>query len=182
MQKQPLILILVSLILSACSAETYTPEPSNRVTINLGETPWKFTKSDLVGSQNPSFGDAAWKDVGIPHTYDDTGTFVNMSMGGNDGTVMPGTVWYRKHFTLDNAYSGRKVFVEFGGVHVGCQVYINGTLIPGNSAINPNATHVIGFIGFVVDITPNVQFGGADNVLAVRVGKSQGFYSDPGFA
>jgi hypothetical protein len=176
------IIITLTAFWSANHAETYTGEPSNRVTINLGETPWKFTKSDLVGSQNPTFNDASWKDVGIPHTYDDTGTFVNMSMGGNDGTVMPGTVWYRKHFTLDNAYSGRKVFVEFGGVHVGCQVYINGTFIPGNSAINPNATHVIGFIGFVVDITPNVQFGGADNVLAVRVGKSQGFYSDPGFA
>ncbi|HUI92228.1 MAG TPA: DUF4982 domain-containing protein [Chitinivibrionales bacterium] len=182
MQKQLLTLISVFLVAAACFAETYTPEPSNRVVINLGETPWKFTKTDVVGGQNTSYSDASWKDVGVPHTYDDTGTFVNMSMGGNDGTVMPGTVWYRKHFTLDNAYSGRKVFVEFGGVHVGCQVYINGTFIPGNSALNPNATHVIGFVGFVVDITANVQFGGADNVLAVRVGKSQGFYSDPGFA
>jgi beta-galactosidase len=177
------ILILAVLISAAvCLAEIYTGEPSNRVTINLGQTPWKFTKSDVINGQNSSVSDAAWKDVGIPHTYDDTGTFVNMSMGGNDGTVMPGTVWYRKHFTLDNAYAGRKVFVEFEGAHVGCQVYINTTLIPGNSTVNPNATHVIGFIGFVVDITPYVQFGGADNLLAVRVGKSGGFYNDPGFA
>ena len=167
---------------AACYAETYAPEPCNRVTINLGATPWKFTKTDPVGAQNAAFNDAAWKDVGIPHTYDDTGTFLNMSMGGNDGTIMPGNVWYRKHFTLDAKYSDRKIFVEFEGAHVGCQVYINGTFIPGNSAVNPNATHVVGFVGFVVDITNKVTFGGADNILAVRVGKSQGFYSDPGFA
>jgi hypothetical protein len=182
MLKQILAVFIVSLLSAKCLAETYTGEPSNRVTINLGETSWKFTKIDPIGAQNPTFNDAAWKDVGIPHTYDDTGTFVNMSMGGNDGTVMPGTVWYRKHFTLDAAYSSRKIFAEFEGAHVGCQVYINGTLIPGNSAVNPNATHVIGFVGFVVDLTPSIQFGGADNVLAVRVGKSGGFYSDPGFA
>ncbi len=174
--------ILATLISTACFADTYTGEPSNRVTINLGETPWKFIKSDPTGAQAPSYNDAAGKDVGIPHTYDDTGTFLNMSMGGNDGTVWPGTVWYRKHFTLDAAYAPRRILVEFEGVHVGCQVYINGTFIPGNSAENPQATHVIGFIGFVVDLTPYVQFGGADNVLAVRVGKSQGFYTDPGFA
>jgi len=33
-------------------------------------------------------------------------------------------------------------------------VYVNGTFIPGNSAVNPQATHVIGFLPFVVDITP----------------------------
>jgi hypothetical protein len=29
-------------------AETYVPEPSNRVAINLGETPWKFSKSQTI--------------------------------------------------------------------------------------------------------------------------------------
>jgi len=43
-------------------------------------------------------------------------------------------------------------------------VYINQTFIPGNSAVNPQATHVIGFLPFVVDITPYVKFGGSDNV------------------
>jgi beta-galactosidase len=183
MVRQTIITIVSLMIFTTLAfSETYTPESSNRVTINLGATPWKFTKMDPNGAQTPTFNDAAWKEVGIPHTYDDTGTYLNMSMGGNDGTIMPGNVWYRKHFTVDAKYSGRKIFIEFEGAHVGCQVYINGTFIPGNSAVNPNATHVIGFIGFVVDITNKVTFGGADNVLAVRVGKSQGFYSDPGFA
>ena len=93
-----------------------------------------------------------------------------------------GVCWYRKHFTLDSAYSSRKVFVEFEGAHVGAAVYINGTFIPGNSALNPLCTHVIGFIPFVVDLTPYVHFGGADNVLAARVSNGGVLYANPGFA
>ena len=167
---------------AVCLAETYTPEPSNRVTINLGETPWKFTKGDAANAQNTTFNDAAWKDVGIPHCFNDTDTYINQGSGGGDGSMLNGTCWYRKHFTLDNQYSGRKVFIEIEGAHVGAQAYINGTFIPGNSAVNPNATHVIGFVGFIVDVTGSVQFGGADNVFAVRVSKGGGFYTDPGFS
>ena len=173
--------------LAACvvQADTYTGEPSNRVKVNLGVTPWKFTKSDPPGgAQAITYSDGSWKDVGIPHTWNDTDTFINQPSGGGDGSMAGGTCWYRKHFTLDNSYSGRKIFVEFEGVHVGAAVYINGTFLPGNSAVtaDANATHVIGFMGFVVDITPYVHFGTTDNVLAVRVGKSQGFYADPGFS
>src|SRR5271157_5932638 len=160
--------IILALVM-ASPAETYTPEPSNRVTINLGETPWKFNKGDPANAQNPTFNDAGWKDVGIPHCWNDTDTYINQGSGGGDGSMLGGTCWYRKHFTLDNQYAGRKIFIEIEGAHVGAQAYINGTLIPGNSAVNPNATHVIGFVGFIVDVTASVQFGGTDNVFAVRV-------------
>ncbi len=177
---------LVVTMLAAISgyADTYTGEASNRVDINMGATPWLFAKSDPTGAQAPAYNDAAWKQIGVPHTYNDTDTFINQQSGGGDGSMFGGNVWYRKHFTLDNTYATRKIFVEFQGVHVGCQVYINGTFLPGNSAVTADAqaTHVIGFMGFVVDVTPYVTFGGADNVLAVRVGRGGGFYEDPGFS
>jgi beta-galactosidase len=161
-------------------AATYTPEPSNRLKINLGDTPWKFIKSDPVNAQSAAVSDATWKDVGVPYTPNDDDTFVNGESGG--GPMFGGACWYRKHFTLDNAYAGRKIFIEVEGAHMGCQLYINGTLMKGNSALNPNATHVIGFMGFVVDVTSNVTFGGADNLLAIRTSFSGGFYADPGFS
>jgi beta-galactosidase len=177
------LLLSIAVLASAvfCLAETYSGEPSNRVKINLGETPWKFIKSDPPNAQG-AINDASWKDIGIPHTWNDTDTYINQASGGGDGSMAGGTCWYRKHFTLDGKYSGRKVFVEIEGAHVGCQVYINSTFLPGNSSVNTAATHVIGFMGFVVDITDKVAFGGADNVLAVRVSKSGGFYADPGFS
>jgi beta-galactosidase len=160
----------------------HVPDPSNRVKINLGQAPWKFNKGDPAGVQNPTFNDSAWTDVGVPHTWNDVDTFINEQSGGGDGSMAGGVNWYRKHFTLDNKYADRKVFVEIEGAHVGAQVFINGTPVKGNSAVNPDATHVIGFVGFAVDITAAAHFGGADNVLAVRVSKSGGFYQDPGFS
>jgi beta-galactosidase len=169
----------------ACYAVTYTPEASNRVKINLGETPWKFIKSDppmngATGPHSLTYNDASWKDVGVPYTPNDDDTYVNGQSGG--GPMFGNNCWYRKHFSIDNTYAGRKIFIEVEGAHVGCQVYVNGTFIPGNSALNPQATHVIGFIGFVIDVTDKVTLGGADNLLAIRVGSAQGFYADPGFS
>jgi hypothetical protein len=162
-----------------CQAETYVGEPSNRVKINLGATPWKFTKSDPANAQNPTFNDAAWQTVGIPHTWGDTLSFLNSAAGG-PGPGYDAITWYRKKFTLDNSYAGRKVFIEFEGAGIGAAVYINGTFIKGNSAFNTNATHVIAFIPFIVDITPYVKFGGDTNVLAVKVSSAGQIYQDPG--
>jgi hypothetical protein len=150
------------------------PPPSNRVEINMGVTPWKFKVGDPSGAQSPTFDDSAWTDVGIPHTWNDADTFVNGESGG--GTMVGGTNWYRKHFAVDGKYAGRKILVEFEGVHIGTQVYVNGTFMPGSSAVaaDAQATHVVGFIPFVLDVTKLVQLGGADNVLAVRVGMNGG--------
>jgi hypothetical protein len=176
------IIITLTAFWSANHAETYTGEPSNRAKINLGVTPWKFIQSDPLHAQDSGFSDATWATVGIPHTWNDTNTFLNMGAGGNAGALQGVTGWYRKHFTLDKGYSGRKVFIEFEGAHIGAQVYINGVFIPGNSAVNPQATHVIGFLPFVVDLTPHVQFGGAENVLAVRVATGSSWFTYPGFS
>jgi hypothetical protein len=185
MFKKMLVSVSMVLLISgwACYADTYTGETSNRVKINLGQTPWKFIKSDPANTpQAPAYNDAGWKDVGIPHCWNDTDTFINQVSGGGDGSMYGGTNWYRKHFTLDNAFAGRKIYIEFEGAHVGASVYVNGQFIPGNSAYNPLCTHVIGFMGFVIDATQWVQFGGADNVIAVRLSKNGATYADPGIA
>jgi beta-galactosidase len=168
--------------IAAGYAETYYPEASNRLKINLGATPWKFVKADIPNAQNPAgVNEGAWQTVGIPHTWSDTLSFLNDGSGG-PGSGYDAITWYRKHFTLDPTYNGKKIFIEFRGAGIGAAVYINGTFIPGNNANNPNATHVIAFIPFIVDITPYAKFGVEENVLAVRVSSSGGFYQDPGFA
>jgi beta-galactosidase len=174
--------ICIALAASFCRSETYVPDPGIRLKINLGATPWKFTKGDPINAQTVALNDAAWRTVGIPYTWDDSCSFLNMGAGGPDANLSTVT-WYRKHFTLDNGYSTRKIFVEFEGAHQAAAVYINGTFMKNNDTLNPNATHVIGFLPFIVDLTPYVQFGGADNVLAVKVSNAGGgFYNDPGFA
>jgi beta-galactosidase len=162
--------------------------PPVRITTNLGATPWRFAKQDLAGAETVAFNDttATWSDVGIPHTWTDDATFLNKPGGGSDIDIVGGPYWYRKHFKLDPANSGKKVLIEFEGAHLGVAVYVNGTFIAGNSAVTANAgaTHVGGFVPFVVDVTDKVHFDNVDNVLAVKVSTKPavGFFADPGFS
>lgn len=158
---------------------------SNRVSINLGETPWLYlSNQDPTGAASVSYNDASWTKVGLPYSSEQLTTYINEQSGGGDGELGANVLWYRKHFALDPQYAGRKVYVEFEGVHTGMQVYINGTLLPGNSQVSADsqATHVVGFIGALVDVTNFVHFDNTDNVLAVRAARNADWFEDPGFS
>jgi hypothetical protein len=174
--------LFLALQFSAIAA-TVLP-PSERVTISLGETQWKYLFGDPSGAQAPTFNDSAWTTVGIPYSADQLDTFINVEAGGGDGDLNGPISWYRNHFTLDASNAGKKVLVEFEGTHTGVQVYINGTLLPGISAVpaDAQATHVVGFIPVIVDLTPFVKFDGSQNVLAVRAAKNASFFEAPGFS
>ena len=181
---QSIALLLCALLLFAQAAQADSLPPSERVTINLGETQWKYLFGDPANAATPNFNDASWTTVGIPYSADQLDTFINAESGGGDGDLNGPISWYRNHFTLAAQYSGSKVLVEFEGSHTGVQVFINGTLLPGISAVpaDKQASHVVGFVPFIVDLTPYVQFGGATNVLAVRAAKNADFFEAPGFS
>ncbi|MGE8474293.1 MAG: beta galactosidase jelly roll domain-containing protein, partial [Paraburkholderia hospita] len=110
--------------------------PSNHIRINLGATPWKYVKdNDDTNAMQPGFNDSGWAQVGVPQTPSDNDTFLNWKSGGDQGYLTGNINWYRKHFTLDPSFANRKIYIEFEGAHTGAQVYINGTLIRGNSQI-----------------------------------------------
>jgi beta-galactosidase len=174
-----LIGLVASFLVQISYAESYTGERSNRLKINLGATPWKLIKSDAQGAQTAAYNDAAAVEVGLPHCMGEDAMFGNTASGGGGGPGGP--YWYRKKFKLAPAFQGKKVFLEIEGAHLGCQVYFNEKLMPTSSALNPNATHVIGFIGTIHDVTDLAKFDGSDNLVAIRVGMG-GFFTDPGFS
>ncbi len=167
---------------AASAAGVASLPASNRLKINLGATEWRYNLTeDKVDFIQPTFDDSAWKTTGIPHSPNDSNMFNNWVSGGGAGFML-GRVWYRKHFKMDQKHLGRKVIVEFEGSHTGVQVYINGHFLPGSSALNPNATHVIGFLPFVVDLTPYLNFDGKDNVISVKTASGADFYGNPDFS
>jgi beta-galactosidase len=181
--RKTVVLLALSGLLAAVSvgfAQTYSGEPNNRIKINLGATPWKLVKSDPAGGASSlTYNDAAAPEVGIPHCMAENDMFCNQKSGG--GNLPGGPWWYRKKFTLPASLAGKKVFIEVEGAHLGIQLYVNGTMIKTSSALNPNATHVVGFVGCIADVTDLVKFDGTDNIVAARVGMG-GFFTDPGFA
>ena len=126
-----------------------------------------------------------WTQVGIPTDANIWRTFINQASGGGQGSLCGQNNWYRLHFKVDPAYANSKIMVEFEGAHTGAQVYINGTLLQGISTIaaDTQASHVVGFIPFIVDLTPYITADGAtENVLAVSVSRDNTWFEDPQFS
>ncbi|KAF1009659.1 MAG: Beta-galactosidase BoGH2A [Luteibacter sp.] len=196
-------LVTLTLVGFTMSASAVTVAPSDRQDINLGAQPWKYTKQSIVNPNDPTvyaplpngdegaavnFDDSKWLTVGLPHAANDFTTFINQESGGGQGSLDGETSWYRTKLADSASYRGKKVMVEFEGAHTGDRVYVNGRFIPGTGVLNQpgqpdaQATHVIGFLPHIVDLTPYLNFDGKD-VLAVQVSRSGGgFFEDPGFS
>jgi beta-galactosidase len=136
-----------------------TVNAGERVTLNFNPD-WRFIKADPPGAEQPGFDDGEWTAVSAPHTFNDNDTFDDWSLPGHRGeqNQWSGRTWYRKAFTLPEAFRGKKVFVEFEAVRQVAEVYLNGKLL---------GVSKTGFTPFGFDLTPHVQFGGATNVLSV---------------
>src|ERR1700730_766973 len=75
--------------------------------------------------------------------------------------------------------------LEIEGSHTGVQVYVNGTLLPGISAVaaDAKATHVVGFVPVAVDLTPYLHPDGrTDNVIAIDVSRGSAWFEQPNFS
>jgi beta-galactosidase len=101
--------------------------------------------------------------------------FSSSSASGSNGGYLDGGVgWYRKSLTLDQSLAGPKIFIEFDGVYMNSQVWVNGTSL---------GTRPYGYSTFEYDLTPNLKFDGSSNVIAVKVDNKQPnsrFYSGSG--
>jgi len=126
---------------------------------------WKFSKGDIPGAENTTFDDADWKNINIPHDWSIEGPFGKDNPSGRSGGYLPGGIgWYRKSFDLFQKYRGKKIFIEFDGVYMNSNIWINGHHL-GN--------HPYGYTSFHYDVTPYLKYGDSKNVLAVRVDNSK---------
>jgi beta-galactosidase len=125
---------------------------------------WFFTKGDVSGAESPAFDQSAWRPLDLPHDFSVEGPFDPKNASGAPGGYLPGGIgWYRKTFRLPAGQQDRKVFIEFDGVYMNSEVWINGHYL---------GKRPYGFIGFEYDLTPQLDFTG-DNVIAVRVDNSK---------
>lgn len=141
---------------------TFVPPANNRVDIDFNAD-WLYVQGDVPNAQLQALNDSGWTSVGLPHTT----KFVSPE----DPAAYLGVSWYRKHFTVTNAYIGRKLFIEFGAAMQAASVYINGAL-----AVQHNG----GYTPFTVDATALVTYDGADNVIAVRLDSTPNSNFAPG--
>ncbi|MFI5281022.1 MAG: sugar-binding domain-containing protein, partial [Gemmatimonadales bacterium] len=123
---------------------------------------WRFTLGDTLGAERPAFNDRAWRQLDLPHDWSIEGTMQREAPGGGRMGFYPGGIgWYRKAFRLPAGSAGRRAFLEFDGVYMNSDVWINGALL---------GRRPYGYISFAYEITQHLVSG--VNVVAVRVDNS----------
>jgi beta-galactosidase len=158
MKNTTFIILLFLLICSSTYAKQSKP---NRYHL-LMDRNWKFFLGDSKNASDINFNDNSWRLLDLPHDWSIEGEFnKNEPTGGGGGYLPTGIGWYRKQFVLPSSVRGKQISVQFDGVYMNSEVWINGHLL----GKRPN-----GYISFVYDLTPFLANG--KNTIAVRVDNS----------
>ncbi len=146
------------------AALAISPEPTvaqrERLSLDPG---WRFTLGDPVGAQHLGFDDRRWRTLDLPHDWSIEGTPSEDAPGGGRlGYYPTGVGWYRKAFRLPPGARGRVAWLEFDGVYMNSDVWVNGVHL---------GRRPYGYVSFAYEITKHLISG--VNVVAVRVDNSR---------
>ena len=142
-------LFLFTFLLAILSAINIQASERKKYNFN---SEWKLRIGDFPKAKDTKFDDSKWKQVTLPHAFNEDEAF-KLSIEQLTDTV----VWYRKNFRIPELKSNQKVFVEFEGVRQRGDFYLNGHYL----GRHENGVMAVGF-----DLTPHIKEG--ENVIAVR--------------
>ena len=142
-------LFLFTFLLAILSAINIQASERKKYNFN---SEWKLRIGDFPKAKDTKFDDSKWKQVTLPHAFNEDEAF-KLSIEQLTDTV----VWYRESFQIPELKSNQKVFVEFEGVRQRGDFYLNGHYL----GRHENGVMAVGF-----DLTPHIKEG--ENVIAVR--------------
>lgn len=142
-------LFLFTFLLAILSAINIQASERKKYNFN---SEWKLRIGDFPKAKDTKFDDSKWKQVTLPHAFNEDEAF-KLSIEQLTDTV----VWYRKSFQIPELKSNQKVFVEFEGVRQRGDFYLNGHYL----GRHENGVMAVGF-----DLIPHIKEG--ENVIAVR--------------
>ncbi|HXT11605.1 MAG TPA: glycoside hydrolase family 2 TIM barrel-domain containing protein [Candidatus Angelobacter sp.] len=152
------ILLALALAASAALAHAET-SPRSRQSFDFN---WRFHLGDLQNASATNFDDGSWRRLDVPHDFTIENAFASTNASGT--AYLPGGIgWYRKTFAVPGDWTNKLVSIEFDGVSMNSEVWINGHYL----GKRPYA-----YSSFAYELTPYLQFGGT-NILAVRADHSQ---------
>jgi len=148
-----------STIIALCFATFLFAQNNNEhVRVNqLFNFGWKFKVGEISNGQNINFDDSEWRKLDLPHDFQFEQPWDSTANRGRGYKAM-GIGWYRKTFKADPSWKGKRVLLDFEGIMLHGDVWLNGKKIGGTD---------YGYLGFEADIADIIKYDG-DNVVAVR--------------
>ena len=172
--------LLVLLVWADAPSVVSAQSPGGAGGVVLFDDGWRFQRGGAQGAEGVDFDDRGWRRLDLPHDWsveDLPGKGTPFDPGAisqvQGGYTLGGTGWYRKTFDVAESQKGKRVVVQFDGVYMNAEVWLNGRRV---------GEHPYGYTSFWFDLTDKVNFGGA-NVLAVKVkneGENSRWYSGSG--
>jgi beta-galactosidase len=157
-----------------------SPSFSQKTEKVLFDNDWRFYLGAAQGAEDPAYNDASWRKLNLPHDWsieDLPGTNSPFNPKAisqvSGGFTTGGTAWYRKTFNINTADKGKHIIIQFDGVYMNADVWVNGEHV-GN--------HPYGYTSFWFDISSHLRYG-LQNVIAVEVkneGQNSRWYSGSG--
>jgi beta-galactosidase len=155
-------LLFISLLIASMSFAK-APKPLYRIHTNF-DNGWRFSLQADNRAAALAYDDSHWRLLNLPHDWAIEGKFSKDNPAGIHGGALPGGLgWYRKTFTLHNANAFKHYYIDFDGVYMNSEVFLNGHSL----GVRP-----YGYISFEYDMTPYISLTG-ENVIAVKVDNSK---------
>lgn len=149
--------------LPACAESKVTADPRSRQSLDFD---WRFQLGDVEKAKpafEPTLDDHAWRVVDVPHDWSIEGEYREDHPAGIAGAFLPaGVGWYRKHLQWLPEWEGKRLLLEFDGVYMNSEVWVNGHRV---------GRRPYGYVSFWYDVTKYLKSG--NNVIAVRVDNSR---------
>lgn len=159
MKKYAIIINLVLICIFPINVLSSVPEIRQHLLMDYN---WKFFQSDVKDAELPGFIDTSWRTLNLPHDWSIEGEFKEDAITRGPGGYLPtGIGWYRKHLNITSIGKDQQYWIEFDGVYMNSDVWINGHHL---------GKHPYGYTSFYYDLTPFIKRG--ENVIAVRVDNS----------
>lgn len=162
------VVVAAGLIARPAAADDRAAQRPRQV-IDLAKD-WKFALANPTGvavppafasAHLPSFDDASWRSLDVPHDWSiELQPVARADTSGDTGFLPGGLGFYRKRFAVPPRLAGKRISIEFDGVFMNSEIYVNGQLL---------GVHPYGYTGFAFDISSIVHTDGSANLVAVKV-------------
>jgi beta-galactosidase len=154
-------LILTLALIQLLNLNTWSAAPDARQHL-LIDKDWMFIQSDVKDADKLSFDDSKWRKLNLPHDWSIEGEFKEDAITKGPGGYLPtGIGWYRKHLNIVSSGKDQQFWIEFDGVYMNSDVWINGQHL---------GKHPYGYTSFYYDLTPYIKKG--ENIISVKVDNS----------
>ncbi len=154
LMKKRTVLLLAGLLFVILQIQANTPQLRQNQLFNFA---WKFHHGEVQDAHLPGFDDSNWRVLDLPHDFQFEQPW-DESAGGARGFKAMGEGWYRKSFKADTTWKDQQVLLDFEGIMLFGDVWLNGNKIGSTE---------YGYVGFDIDISKHLNYE-TENVLAVR--------------